>query len=53
LTAEQLPPLLESIRDLMRDFLLENLLLKNQFMLGDKRVDLGKIRAAFFHITAK
>jgi polyhydroxyalkanoate synthase len=51
--AEQLPLPGEFARDLVRGFLRENLLVKNQFMLGDKRVDLGKIRVPFLHVAAE
>jgi len=36
----------------VRGFLREDLLVKNPFMLGDKRVDLGKIQTPFMHVAA-
>lgn len=51
--AEQLPIPGELARDLVQGFLRENLLVRNAFMLGDKRVDLGKIRVPFLHVAAE
>ena len=47
-----MPPPSEPTRNLVRGFLREDLLVKNPFMLGDKRVDLGKIQTPFLHAAA-
>jgi polyhydroxyalkanoate synthase subunit PhaC len=51
--ADQLPIPGELARDMFRDFLQDNKLVKNQYPLGDKLVDLGKIRVPFLHVAAE
>ena len=51
--AEQLPIPGELARDMVRDFLRGNKLVKNQYRLGDKLVELGKIRKPFMHVAAE
>lgn len=50
---EQLPVPGALARDLVNDFLRGNKLARNEYMLDDKRVDLGKIRVPFLHVAAE
>lgn len=51
--ADQLPIPGELARDMVRDFLRANKLVKNEYQLGDARVELGKIRVPFLHVAAE
>ena len=51
--ADQLPIPGELARDMFRDFLRDNKLVKNQYRLHDKLVELGKIRVPFLHVAAE
>lgn len=51
--ADQLPIPGELARDMVRDFLRANKLVRNEYMLGDKRVELAKIRVPFLHVAAE
>ncbi len=51
--ADQLPIPGELARDMFRDFLRDNKLVKNQYRVGDKLVELGKIRVPFLHVAAE
>jgi polyhydroxyalkanoate synthase subunit PhaC len=51
--AEQLPIPGELARDMFRDFLRENKLVKNEYMLGDEPVVLGRIKIPFMHVAAE
>lgn len=51
--ADQLPLPGELMRDFVRDFLRGNRLVEGDFPMGDKTVDLGKIRVPFLHVAAE
>jgi len=51
--ADQLPLPGELMRDFVRDFLRGNRLIEGDFPVGDKVVDLGKIRVPFLHVAAE
>ncbi|MSR14167.1 MAG: alpha/beta fold hydrolase [Gammaproteobacteria bacterium] len=51
--AEQLPIPGELARGMFRDFLRDNKLVKNEYMLGDQRVVLGNIQIPFLHVAAE
>ncbi|MGD9603235.1 MAG: alpha/beta fold hydrolase [Gammaproteobacteria bacterium] len=51
--SDQLPIPGELARDMVRDFLRGNKLVRNEYRLDDKRVDLGKIRVPFLHVAAE
>lgn len=51
--ADQLPLPGELMRDFVRDFLRGNHLVAGDFPVGDKTVDLGKIRVPFLHVAAE
>ncbi len=50
---EQLPIPGELARDMVRDFLRGNLLVKNEYRLDDKLIELGKIHVPFLHVAAE
>lgn len=51
--ADQLPLPGELMRDFVRDFLRGNRFMSGDFHVGDKGVDLGKIRVPFLHVAAE
>ena len=51
--AEQLPLPGELMRDFVRDFLRGNKLVSGEFCVGEKEIDLGKIRVPFLHVAAE
>jgi polyhydroxyalkanoate synthase len=51
--ADQLPLPGELMRDFVRDFLRGNRFVGGDFRVGDKAVDLGKIRVPFLHVAAE
>lgn len=51
--ADQLPLPGELARDFVRDFLRGNRFVSGDFPVGDKVVDLGKIRVPFLHVAAE
>jgi polyhydroxyalkanoate synthase subunit PhaC len=50
---EQLPIPGELARDMFRDFLRDNKLIKNEYRLGEHRVELGRIQVPFLHVAAE
>lgn len=51
--ADQLPIPGELARDMVRDFLRGNKLVRNEYRLDDKLVELGRIRVPFLHVAAE
>jgi hypothetical protein len=51
--ADQLPLPGELMREFVRDFLRANQLITGDFHVGDKGIDLGKIRLPFLHVAAE
>ncbi|MGH8598995.1 MAG: poly-beta-hydroxybutyrate polymerase, partial [Gammaproteobacteria bacterium] len=51
--ADQLPIPGELARDMVRDFLRGNKLVRNEYQLGDQRVELNRIRVPFLHVVAE
>jgi len=51
--ADQLPLPGELMREFVRDFLRGNKFISGEFHVGDKAVDLGKIRVPFLHVAAE
>jgi len=51
--ADQLPLPGELMREFVRDFLRANQLVTGDFHVGDKGIDLGKIRLPFLHVAAE
>ncbi len=51
--ADQLPIPGELARDMVRDFLRGNKLVKNEYMLGGQRVELGMVQIPFLHVAAE
>lgn len=50
---DQIPFPGEVARQMQKDFLLANKLVRGEFELGDRRVDLGAIRVPFLHVLAQ
>jgi len=50
---DQIPFPGEVARQMQKDFLLGNKLIRGEFELGDRRVDLGAIRVPFLHVLAQ